>query len=67
MDRTAGKLASRPARGGSGPDHPPGTPGHRKQVVEQAFMGVMGMKRDRAEALYDRQLAEWRAQQGGES
>lgn len=47
------------------PDYEPGTPGHRRQIIEQAFMGVMGLKRDAAERLYEKQLADWRAQQEG--
>ena len=42
-----------------GPDYEPGTPGHRRQIVEQAFIGVMGMKRDAAERLYEKQLQQW--------
>lgn len=55
---------TRPAKGSSAPDYEPGTPGHRRQLVEMAFMGVMGMKRDAAEAEYDRQLAMY-YEQGG--
>ena len=49
----------------SGPDGEPGSPVHRRQVVEQAFMGTMGMSREAAERLYDRQLQQWRDEQGG--
>lgn len=49
---------------GGGPDFEPGTPGHRRQIVEMAFMGVMGMKRDAAEKKYDRQLRQWYEEQG---
>ena len=45
-----------------GPDYEPGTPEHRKQLVEMAFMGVQGLSRERAEAQYDRQLAKWHAE-----
>lgn len=56
-------LGNRPARGGA-PDFEPGTPGHRKQIVDMAFMGVMGLKRDAAERKYDEQLRQWYAEQG---
>lgn len=46
-----------------GPDYEPGTPGHRRQIVEMAFMGVMGMKREAAERLYEKQLQQWRDEQ----
>lgn len=49
--------------GQSGPDYEPGTPGHRKQIIESAFMGVMGLKREQAERLYEKQLAQWHAEQ----
>ena len=46
-----------------GPDYEPGTPEHRRQIVEMAFMGVMGLSREKAEQKYDAQLAEWNRQQ----
>ena len=49
---------------GGPPDYEPGTPGHRRQIVEMAFMGVMGMSRKAAEAKYDQQLQQWYAEQG---
>ena len=58
---------ARPARPGkaTAPDHEPGTPEHRRQLVEAAFVGTMGMKREAAERYYDGQLAAWRAEQAG--
>lgn len=44
---------------GDGPEGEPGGELHRRQVVGQAFMGVMGMSREQAEALYEQQLAEY--------
>jgi len=49
----------------SGPDGEPGSPVHRRQIVEMAFMGTMGMSREAAERLYDKQLQQWRDEQGG--
>jgi hypothetical protein len=58
--------AGRVAAPGKAPDDlaEPGTPRHREQIVG-AFMTVMGMKREAAEAKYDQQLAQWRLEQGG--
>lgn len=42
------------------PDGPPGEPGspeHRHAIVD-ALMGMMGLSRERADASYDRQLAD---------
>ena len=50
--------------GGSGPDYEPGTEGHRRQI-EGAFMSMMGMSPEKAKALYDKQLAQWKAEQNG--
>lgn len=46
-----------------GPPGEPGSPEHRQAIVQQAFMGVMGLSRDKAEALYERQLAQYHAEQ----
>ncbi len=57
-------VGSRPDREAStGPTGEPGSKEHRAQVV-QAFMDVMGMNKERANAKYDQQLAQWYAQQG---
>ena len=56
-------VGPRPARGAAA-EPEPGTPEHRAQVVG-SFTSVMGMSPERAAALYERQLAEWRAQRGG--
>lgn len=63
-----GQLGTRPSRSNepSQPDYEPGTPGHRRQMIELAYIGTMGMKREDAEALYDRQMREWDAMQGNQ-
>jgi hypothetical protein len=67
--RVSGGQPRRPDRsssgGGSGPDlAEPGTPLHRSQILS-AFMNVMGMSKAAAEAQYERQLAQWHAEQAG--
>ncbi len=77
-ERAAEFDQSLPARGGSvpagepigkrrtfenKPDFEPGTDGHRRQCIA-AFMQVQGLSLDRAKAQYERQLAQWRAEQG---
>jgi len=44
-------------------DPEPGSPEHRRMVVDLGFCGTMGMPREAAERLYERQLAEWKADQ----
>jgi hypothetical protein len=46
-----------------GPDFEPGTDGHRRQCIA-AFMQVQGLNKERAVAQYERQLAQWHAEQG---
>jgi hypothetical protein len=53
-----------PAAEGTGPPGEPGSPEHRGACVG-AYMSVQGLSRERAEAQYERQLAEYRAT-GGE-
>lgn len=60
----ANALPGKRRERGGPPDYEPGTPGHRRQIVEMAFMGVMGMSREAAEARYDQQLRQWYAEQG---
>ena len=48
----------------AGPDHEPGTDEHRRQVIDVAFMGEMGMSRQKAERLYSQQYQAWRAAKG---
>ena len=62
--KAEGEVGKRPARNaGKGPEHEPGTPGHRREIVN-ALINVMGMKPDRAAREYDAQLAMWYAQEG---
>lgn len=44
-------------------DPEPGSPEHRRAVIDLGFCGTMGMPREAAERLYERQLGEWRASQ----
>jgi hypothetical protein len=48
---------------GSGPDYEPGSKGHRKQIVELAYMAIQGLPREAAERLYDKQLTQWKDEQ----
>lgn len=53
-----------PARqAAEGPPGEPGSPEHRKAIIEQAFMPYMGLSREKAERLYDKQLAQHHAEQ----
>lgn len=63
MPATPGKTVNAVgSRREPSPDSEPGTEAHRRQIVA-GMMGTMGMPRQRAEAEYDRQLAEWQATQ----
>lgn len=57
-------LGKRRVPKSSQPDYEPGTPEHKAQHVA-AYMDMMRMSRERAEAAYDRQMAEWKAEQNG--
>lgn len=60
----AGELPRRPTRARStGPEGEPGSATHRAQCV-RAYIDVQGLSPERAAAQYDRQLAQWRAEQG---
>jgi len=58
-------AGTRPAREASaGPPGEPGSPEHRAACVA-AFVQFQGLKRERAERQYERQLAAWLAEKGG--
>ncbi len=62
--RTVSGSAAAPVAGSDGPPGEPGSDEHRRACVG-AYMSVQGLNRERAEAQYARQLAQWHSEHKG--